>query len=468
MIPITTFTGRKVAVFGLARSGLATAKALEAGGARVLAWDDGDAARERGQDEGLKLVDLKALDGSDIAALVLAPGVPLTHPKPHWTVEWASTTGVEVIGDAELFFRQRAALGSQAKVVAITGTNGKSTTTALVAHLLVHAGWPTSVGGNIGRAILGLEPLSDERAYVIEFSSYQIDLTPSLRPTVAALLNISPDHLDRHGTIENYAAIKERIFANLGAGQTAVVSIDDAYCREIEQRLDHKLNVRRISVKGVLSDGVYATDGTLMDMDVGKLRSKCSLEGIDSLRGRHNWQNACAAWAIARALGLEPPVIADGLAGFPGLSHRMEVVGRLAHVLFVNDSKATNAEAAAHALATFDDIYWIAGGRAKDGGIAALAQFFPNIRKAFLIGEAAVAFSSTLVAHTAIEISGTIEQAVAAAAHAAASSSAKEPVVLLSPACASFDQFPDFEARGDAFKEAVARLVGIRLVGEES
>lgn len=463
MIPITTFAGRKIAVFGLARSGLAAASALQAGGAKIYAWDDGETGRNRAHAQGIETKDLRTVNWSEIAALVLSPGVPLTHPDPHWTVKLAQVAGVEVIGDMELFFRQRAALGSASKVVAITGTNGKSTTTALVAHLLRQACWPTSIGGNIGEALLGLEPLADARVYVIELSSYQIDLTPSLKPTVSALLNISPDHLDRHGTIENYAAIKGRIFTNLDPGQTAVVSIDDDYCREIAQGLGRDLNVRRISAENQLSDGVYVDDGRLIDMQEGHLTAECGLNGIEPLRGRHNWQNACAAWAITHALGLEPHVIRRGLVTFPGLAHRMEIVGRRGNVLFVNDSKATNVEATAHALATFDDIYWIAGGRAKGGGIGALAEFFPNIRKAFLVGESAVAFSSTLTPYTATEISGTIAQAVADAANAAAASSSDQPVVLLSPACASFDQFPDFEARGDAYKSAVAEIDDIEL-----
>ncbi|MEE9590345.1 MAG: UDP-N-acetylmuramoyl-L-alanine--D-glutamate ligase [Hyphomicrobiaceae bacterium] len=462
MIAVTTFAGRRVAVFGLARSGLAAAHALRAGGAQVIGWDDGERGRETAADEGIELADLRLLDWSALSALVLAPGVPLTHPEPHWTVRQAQRAGVEIIGDTELFFRERRALAARARVIAITGTNGKSTTAALVAHLLKQAGCKVSLGGNIGEAILGLEPLEDDRAYVIEFSSYQIDLTPSLEANAAALLNITPDHLDRHGTLQNYAAVKARIFANLGPGDTAVCSIDDTHCRAIAAALAERRTVEKVSIEGPVDRGVYCDD-MLIEVRDGVQIPRVALGQYATLPGRHNRQNAAAAWALLRSLGVEPAAIARGLASFPGLAHRMELVGQVGRVLFVNDSKATNAEAAGHALDAYDRIYWIAGGLAKEGGIETLTPQFSRLAKAYLVGEAAEPFATTLGAVVPHETSGTIAAAVSAAARDASRDDHPRAVVLLSPACASFDQFPDFEARGDAFKAAVAGLDGVVL-----
>ncbi len=463
MIPVTVLAGKTVALFGLGLSGVATARALLAGGAGVAAWDDAEGAREAAQQRDIPLVDLHEADWSQFAALLLAPGVPLTHPEPHWTVERAHAAGVPVIGDTELFFRERAAQGSRARVVAITGTNGKSTTAALTAHVLAHAGLPTSLGGNIGTAILDLEPFADDRVYVIEFSSYQIDLTPGLLADAAVLLNISPDHLDRHGTIENYAGVKARIFSGLGAEGTAVVSIDDPWCRAIADALKGPFAVSHLSTRGPVAHGVHAADGALIEVRDGAAQQPVPLGGIVSLRGEHNAQNAAATFAVARSLGLASETIAAGFASFPGLEHRMQEVGRLGRVLFVNDSKGTNADAAAHALASFDTVYWIAGGQAKSGGIDSLSAYFPRIARAYLIGEAAQAFAQTLDGKVDTVIVGTLDAAVEQAARDAAASSAREPAVLLSPACASFDQYRSFMQRGDAFRAAVARIAGITM-----
>jgi UDP-N-acetylmuramoylalanine--D-glutamate ligase len=463
MIPVTTFKGRTVAVFGLGLSGRASAHALAAGGAHVAAWDDGEEGRERARAEGIALLDLKAAAWSELAALVLAPGVPLTHPEPHWTVKKAEAAGVEVIGDTELFFREREALRSKAKVVGITGTNGKSTTTALTAHLLREAGLRVAIGGNIGAAVLGLAPFADDMVYVVELSSYQIDLTPSIAPNAAALLNLSPDHLDRHGTMDRYARVKAAIFANQGPADTAVIGIDDKLSRKIADRLRGMGHIQRISIRQDVKNGVRVDDGTLREMAGGKALNTVSLAGIGSLRGEHNWQNAAAAWAIARSLGVEPGIIERGLASFPGLAHRMEIIGSVGNVLIVNDSKATNADAAAKALAAYDDIFWIAGGRAKAGGLAGLESYFAKIAKAYLIGEAASDFAKQLGSKVEHVTSDTLEAAVTAAVADAAASGRAAPVVLLSPACASFDQFRNFEVRGDAFRAIAAGLDGIVL-----
>lgn len=463
MIPVTVFKGRRVALFGLGLSGLAAARALKAGGAEVVAWDDNEASREAALKDDIPVADLREADWDSFAALLLAPGVPLTHPAPHWTVEKARTANVEIIGDTELFFRQRAKQGSQARVIAITGTNGKSTTSALTAHVLREAGLRAELGGNIGTAILDLAPLDDANVYVIEFSSYQIDLTPSLSATGAALLNITPDHLDRHGTIENYAGVKARIFDRMESGGTAVVGVDDGYCRAIADALPGPYSICRISVDGRVENGVFARDGDLIEMRDGVEQPPVSLAGIVALRGAHNAQNAAATLALARGLGLEREVVQKAFASFPGLEHRMQQVGTLGRVLFINDSKGTNADAAAHALASFETIYWIAGGLAKAGGIESLEGYFPRIRRAYLIGDAAEQFARTLEGKVDYVVSGTLDKAVSQAARDAGQSDEKEPAVLLSPACASFDQYRSFMARGDAFRDAVAGLSGVTL-----
>jgi UDP-N-acetylmuramoylalanine--D-glutamate ligase len=464
MIPATTLAGRRVAVFGLGLSGLAAARALQAGGAEVLAWDDGEPARAKAKDAGLALHDLSSADWTGIAALVLAPGVPLTHPEPHWTVKAAHAAGVEIIGDTELFFRERARASSRAKVVVVTGTNGKSTTTALTAHLLEAGGRRVALGGNIGKAVLELPIFADDLIYVLELSTFQIDITPSLAPNAAALTNITPDHLDRHGTIENYAAIKARVFDGLPSNGTAVIGVDDAYSRAIADELCGAFAVKRVAVGHPVESGVWAQDGTLIEVEDGVEQVRTSLAGIGSLRGAHNWQNAGVAYALARSQGLDAATIARGLASFGGLAHRMEQVGRSGRILFVNDSKATNADAAAKALASFDAIYWILGGRAKSGGLSGLEPYFPRIARAYLIGEASDAFAAQLGGAVDYVACETLARAVAEAAADASRSSADEPVVLLSPACASYDQFTNFEQRGEAFREAVLGLKGIESV----
>jgi len=461
MIAARTFKDRSIALFGLGGSGNATARALAEGGALLTAFDDNPAAVAAAASAGLPVGDLHDLDWSAIDALVLAPGVPLTHPRPHWSAELARQAGVEIIGDVEIFSRERAERAPDAPFIAITGTNGKSTTTALIAHCIAASGRNAQLGGNIGVPVLTLAPPEGDPCYVVECSSYQIDLAPSLRPTVGILINLSPDHLDRHGTMENYAAIKERLVAG---AQTAVIGMDDPYCAAIADRLEAAgHDVLRISRQELPANG-YGFDGTDVVRQVGGAEAgRFRIAGIGSLRGRHNGQNAAAAIAALSATGLSDPEIAAGLAGFPGLAHRMEQVGHVGQVLFINDSKATNADAAAPALASFDRIHWIAGGLPKEGGIAPLEPLFDHVAKAYLIGEAAPAFAATLGKRIPYEISGTLEQAVASAARDASGTGGEE-VVLLSPACASFDQFRNFEVRGAAFRDAVSALPGFRPI----
>ncbi|MEP3427216.1 MAG: UDP-N-acetylmuramoyl-L-alanine--D-glutamate ligase [Roseibium sp.] len=458
MIPVTTFENQTVALFGLGGSGHATAKALQAGGANVVCFDDNADRVESAAASGLKVKDLRKLDWSDVNALVLAPGVPLTHPVPHWCVDLARQAGVEIIGDVELFCRERRRLCPEAPLIAITGTNGKSTTTALITHLLKEMGLDVQMGGNIGTPVLQLDLPQPGRHYVIECSSYQIDLAPTLDATIGIQMNLSPDHLDRHGTLEHYAAIKERLVAG---AKVAIVGVDDRLSSAIADRLElARKPVCRIAGERELTDGIYAHHGRLIEAHDGKQIPVALLGGIDSLRGDHNGQNAAAAFAALRALELPGNKIAAAMTTFPGLHHRMEVVERKGRTLFINDSKATNADAAGRALSSFDRIYWIAGGRAKSGGISSLDEYFPRIAKTFLIGEAANDFAKTLEGRVPFKISGTLSQAVEDAAAEAAEDGAEEIAILLSPACASFDQYANFELRGDAFVNAVRALPG--------
>jgi len=462
VIPVRGFEGRKVAVFGLGRSGLTAARALKAGGAELALWDESDASRQAAVAEGFPLEDLRIADWSSFAALVLAPGVPLTHPEPHWTVQMAQGTGVEVIGDIELFARtvNAAPEHKRPKVVVITGTNGKSTTTALIGHILTAAGRDARIGGNIGVGVLGLDDMHGGAVYVLEVSSYQLDLTSSLKPDVAILLNITPDHLDRHGGMDGYVKAKRRVLLNQGKGDTAVIGVDDAYGQQIctEITAANRRTIRPISAKTAIGRGVYALQGLLYDATGERVLEVADLERVPSLPGRHNAQNAAAAYAAVRALGVSLEDAATGLQTFPGLAHRMETIAVFDGVRFVNDSKATNADAARQALSSYPKVYWIAGGRAKAGGIDALKDLFPRVAKAYLVGEAADDFAATLGDAAPHVVSRTLH-AAAADAYADARAAGEPAIVLLSPACASFDQFPDFEVRGDAFRAAVLELM---------
>ena len=450
MISVPGFEGRRVAVFGLGRSGITAARALQAGGAIPIMWDDGEAGRAQAKGEGFTVEDLAAADWSDFAALVLSPGAPLTHPRPHWTVDLARAAGVPVLGDIELFARALAdrPKDQRPRVVAITGTNGKSTTTALIGWVLKSAGLTVHVGGNIGVGVLALPEPTPDAVYVIEVSSYQLDLTTTFAPDVAILTNISPD---RHGGMDGYVAAKARIFANQGRDDVALVGVDDTWGQEIARDLPDRATV--ISTHpSQRAEGYVAQPGAVLKD--GELVA--DLSAARSLPGRHNAQNAAFAYGTAVRLGVSHDAAVAGLLSFPGLAHRMEAVGRLGSARFINDSKATNADAARQALASYPSVFWIAGGVPKTGGIDDLADLFPRIAKAYLIGDAADAFAATL-ADTPHVIARTLDAAVAAAA-ADAASAGGDQIVLLSPACASFDQFKDFEARGEAFRAAVLAL----------
>ena len=461
MIPVRGFEGKTVAVFGLARTGLAAARALVAGGAEVALWDENAERRAAAEAEGLPVVDLSKADWSGFAAIMLSPGVPLTHPKPHWTVEKAQAAGVEILGDVELFARavNAAPEGKRPKVIAITGTNGKSTTTALIGHICAEAGRDVRIGGNIGTGVLSLEDMHGGAVYVLELSSYQLDLTSSLKADVAVMLNLSPDHLDRHGGMDGYVAAKRRILANQGKGDTAVIGVDDPWGQRIctEITAANRRTIVPISSGRAIGRGVYALNGLLYDATGERAVEVADLLRARSLPGRHNWQNAAAAYAAVRGIGIGGHDAVEGLMSFPGLAHRMETVATVGNVRFVNDSKATNADAARQAMASYPRFYWIAGGQPKAGGIANLEDLFSRIEKAYLIGEGAPEFLRTLKGKADAVVSRTMAAAVAAA-YADATKSGEDAVVLLSPACASFDQFADFEARGEAFRAAVDAL----------
>jgi UDP-N-acetylmuramoylalanine--D-glutamate ligase len=449
MFAASSFKNKSVAIFGLARSGISCAQAMLAGGAKVYAWDDSEPAVEKAKAEGISITNLHAVDFKTLDCLILSPGVPLTHPEPHWTVVKAKAAGIEIIGDTEAFARDVKSSG--AKIVAITGTNGKSTTTALIGHVLKSAGLDIDVGGNIGLAVFNLRKPKKNRIYVLELSSFQIELMPGLKPDVGILTNITPDHLDRHGTMENYASVKARMFAKMDAIDKGFVGVDDEWSLAIAT---HNPLLTPVSVLRDIDGGISAPLGILRDGAV-----EIDLRSMPALKGRHNWQNACMAYGAARALGVSVAAIASAMRSFPGLAHRMQQIAVVNNVPFINDSKATNADAADKALASFDHIYWIAGGIAKAGGIEPLEPYFSKIKKAYLIGASAQMFADTLKGKVDFIISGTLDAAVKAAALDANSNG----VVLLSPASASFDQYKNFEVRGDAFVDLVSKLPGAQM-----
>ncbi|ABN75890.1 UDP-N-acetylmuramoyl-L-alanine--D-glutamate ligase [Cereibacter sphaeroides] len=465
MIPVRGLEGRKVAVLGLGRSGLATARALEAGGAEPLLWDDSPEARAKAEGQGFTVTDLtreRAFEG--VALLVTSPGIPHLYPAPNPVIARAMAAGVPVDNDIGLFFRSFAtrdwdAFDQMPRVVCVTGSNGKSTTTALIHHILSEAGRPTQMAGNIGRGVLDLDPARDGEVVVLELSSYQTDLARALTPDVAVFTNLSPDHLDRHGGMGGYFAAKRRLFAE-GGPDRAVIGVDEPEGLYLAGQLSvapEDDRVIRISAGQKLERfgwSVFARKGFLAEWRKGRQMASIDLRAMPGLPGAHNHQNACAAYAACRTLGLAPRQIEAALASFAGLPHRSQTVGEKGGVRFVNDSKATNVDSAAKALQAFPKIRWIAGGLGKDGGIAALQPHLGSVVKAYLIGHSARDFALQIGA-TDHEICETMERAVARAAEEAQPGE----VVLLAPAAASFDQYPNFEKRGEDFMEKVKALL---------
>ncbi len=467
-LDLSAFAGTPIAVLGLGKSGLSAARALRKGGADVRAWDDDPARRAAAHNDGVALVDFAEAGLAGVSTLLLSPGIPHTHPAPHPAVTQARAAGCEIVCDIELLARTE----RDAVYVGVTGTNGKSTTTALIGHILQTLGKRAVIGGNIGAPALSLAPMGDGGIYVLELSSYQLELLPSATFDVAILLNISPDHLDRHGGMAGYIAAKRHIFDRQTARHTAIVGVDDPDSRAIYDELANQQQaVIAVSVDRPIAGGIYVAEGWLIDDRGGDARRIIDLGTVDTLPGPHNAQNAAVAYAAVAVItagdgSIDDAAIAAAIATFPGLAHRQELVAVVDGCRFINDSKATNADAAARALACNDNIIWIAGGRAKAGGIEPLAPWFPRIRHAFLIGEAADDFAKTLEGQVPYTLSGDLATAVAGAAELARSDP-QSNVVLLSPACASFDQFADFEARGEAFRTAVLSLPGAQMVTTE-
>ncbi len=462
MIPVRGYSGHKVGVLGLGRSGLAAAKALAAGGATALCWDDSDAAREHARAQGLTLFDLTAQNCWDgVVALIVSPGIAHLYPTPHPIVATAMAAGVAVDNDMGLFFRSFATpawdyFDVMPRVVAVTGSNGKSTTSALIDHILRDNGRPCQLGGNIGRGVLDLDPAVDGGVIVLEMSSYQCDLARALSPDIGVFLNLSPDHLDRHGGLGGYFAAKARLFVE-GGPERAIIGVDEVEGRFLANRLRESLGsgdpVMQISVDARLADpgwNVFMRKGFLVERRRGKQAGSIDLRAMTSLPGAHNHQNACAAYGVCRSLGLAPKAIEKSFHSYPGLPHRSQIVARSGGVTYVNDSKATNVDSALQALNAFARVRWIAGGQGKEGGISALQPAFGNVAKAYLIGECAQDFAASLdsVDH---EICGDMAAAVAMAVREAEAGD----TVLLAPAAASFDQYADFEARGDDFSQRV-------------
>ena len=438
--------GKTYVVLGLARSGLATVKWLLAHGAFVIATDNKAEQVEKAQALGAK-TDSTMIPWGQVAALVQSPGVPLWKPEPHPITSEARQNNVPIIGEGDLLRLSQI----NSRFVGITGTNGKSTTTALVGHILKSCGVDSQVGGNIGLPMLDL-PLAE--TYVLELSSYQLDLSDCLNLHVAAWLNISEDHLDRHGTLEQYIAAKKKIFQVEDVNQIAIISIDDKESESVwRERSKHQTTVP-VSIGRPLEGGIFVQEGWLMEGSERIL----DVTLLPTLRGIHNHQNVSIAYGICRALGLSPSEIAQSVLSFPGLAHRQEPVRSMQGICFINDSKGTNADATAKALAAFDKIYWIAGGKAKGDGIESLSSYYPKIVHTFLIGEAQEQFAKSLEGKVPFSKSGTIEKAVVDSYHMALKDKQADSVILLSPACASFDQFTDFEHRGKVFCQLVQSL----------
>ncbi len=466
MIPVRGYQGQKVAVLGLGRSGLATAHALEEGGAIALCWDDGQEARDRAEGQALELFDLtKANAWEDVSALIVSPGIPHLYPEPNPIIACAMQAGVQVDNDIGLFFRSFATedwdgFATMPKVVAITGSNGKSTTSALIHHILEASGRPAQLAGNIGRGVLDIDPAHDGEVVVLELSSYQTELARALTPDVGIFTNLSPDHLDRHGGMGGYFAAKRRLFAE-GGPDRAVIGVDEKEGVYLAGQLSEGLaddRVIRVSVDRKLTGPgwqVFARKGHLSEYRKGRQVASIDLRGIRGLPGSHNHQNACCAYAACRTLNLAPRQIEAAFKSFKGLPHRSQFIGEKDGVSFVNDSKATNVDSARAALGAFKNIRWIAGGLGKEGGIESLKGNLTGVSKAYLIGHSAREFALQLGA-LPYEICETMERAV----HLAAQEAKMGDTVLLAPAAASFDQYPDFEKRGEDFVRLVQSCIG--------
>lgn len=459
MIKVDQFEGQSVVVLGLGKSGTCTAKALQKSGANVIAWDDSPVCRAEATAAGIPVLDPCNCDWSVISALVLSPGIPHTYPVPHPIVVRAKAAGVALLSDIDLLSKAQ----KSSKSVGITGTNGKSTTTALIGHIISQTRQPVQVGGNIGIPVLCLDSLGADGIYVLELSSYQLELSRNVAHDISILLNISPDHLARHGGFDGYVASKQLIFQSQRKGQVAVIGIDDPECYKIYESLKATglKNVIPISACNEIEGGVYFKGGQLVDdafasheilLDLNSAPNSCTVK---------NMQNVAAAYVACRSLGISKQIIIPSLKSFQGLEHRQEKIATIDRVDYINDSKATNEAAVEQALNSYDNIFWILGGRSKTNAIDCLSEYFPKIRHAYLIGESAPTFAGFLEGKLDYTIAGTLENAVIQARKGALASNLSHPIVLLSPACESFDQFNNFEHRGNIFKDIVKALPGL-------
>ncbi len=462
MIPVKGFSGQKVAVLGLGRSGMATARALRAGGAIPLCWDDNPAARETAETEGFACTDLRRQGAfDDVASLIVSPGIPHLYPEPNPVIAAAQAAGVPVDNDVGLFFRSFAgpewnSFDVPPRIIAVTGSNGKSTTAALIDHILTETERDSQLAGNIGRGVLDIEPGIDGSVVVLELSSYQTELARALTPDVAVFTNLSPDHLDRHGGKGGYFAAKRRLFAE-GGPDRAVIGVDEPEGAFLAGQLSEGPaddRVIRVSVTHKLTGPgwqVHARKGFLAETRKGRQAASIDLRGIKGLPGTHNHQNACSAYAACRALGLAPKVIEAALHSYPGLPHRSQIIAEAGGVTYVNDSKATNVDSAAKALSAFKNIRWICGGLEKEGGLSALNSAGAEVKKAYVIGREAAGFAMQLDAET--EVCSTMAKAV----ERAMADANPGDTVLLAPAAASFDQYDNFEQRGNDFVAEVKK-----------
>lgn len=456
MLNLSLFSGKKFGVLGLGKSGSATALALQNNGAQVVAWDDISESRKSAESQGIVIKPFDTIMLSGLDVLVVSPGVPLTYPKPHPVIVLAKELNIPLTGDLDLFYKAH----QNVNFIGITGTNGKSTTTSLIGHILKQAQCDVTVGGNIGTPVLELDTISENGIGVLEVSSYQLDINPQLKFKVALLLNITPDHLDRHGNFENYVQTKKKIFQHQTVNDFAIIGIDSPACyaiaRDLEQNAQQK--VIKLSIERVIPGAYYTQNGVLFDNTFKQVRAIVDFKDLSRLKGQHNWQNAAAAYIACHVLGIPDGQIIEGLKTFPGLVHRQEFVASHDHIQFINDSKATNGEACAKALVCFDNIYWILGGLPKQDGLTATIPYFSKIKHVFLIGKAASEFAEELkgkVPYTHCEV---LEKAVLAAYAQAKLDQLPNATILLSPACASWDQYPSFEVRGNEFKKIVAQL----------
>ncbi len=476
MIDLSFLSGKQFAIFGLGKSGLSTARALQAGGATVKLWDDNEHGRTHALNAGFDLQNLYETNLSQFDGLILSPGVPLTHPVPHDLVKAANAANISVIGDVELFL-QAIKQVKGAKFIAVTGTNGKSTTVSLIHHILYDAGLNVHLGGNIGStAVLDMAEVMADHVYVVELSSYQIDLMPSLQkvgfaPDVSVLINVSADHIDRHGTIENYANVKSQIFKNQHSGDLAIIGVDDEFGIKFAQdyvcRPEHGQLIR-VAATNKQAD-IFCVNGSAVKNTNNENENELfNLDSAIRLQGVHNLQNAAIAYEIAKYFNIDDQKIKAAMHSFSGLEHRMETVGRIltadGEILFINDSKATNAEAVKPALGAYQQVYWLVGGLAKEGGLQSLKGELDNVKKAYLFGSSAQEYANNLVGVVNFEVFLKMEDAINKALTEIVHSNLKgQKVVLLSPAAASFDQFKNFEARGNRFKKIVKKR-GAKLI----